>query len=161
MTEQDKLQKKFDDPQFIAELKKCSSEEDAAKLFTENGIELDARTLSAMLKTFCAVQSGEIKFTEDVEEDELSDDLAEEVAGGNSDMVDPFAQLNAVFSVMLNNPMVVSILIENFGDEKSVATANNIRKVAFIMEEYGHIPLAKQTMQMATQTMQYIRSQGG
>lgn len=157
------LQKKFSDENFLAELKKCSTAEDAAKLFSENGIEVDAKTLKGALTTIRAVESGALVLSaevdEDLEEGELSDDLAERVAGGNEDISQAFTPLVQMFSVMMNNPMCVSILIENMFGEEAAPAAQNLRKVSFIMEQAG-FPLAKQNMQMAQHTMQCLQEQG-
>ena len=158
------LQKKFSDEKFISNLKKCYTAEDAAKIFNENGIEIDAKTLKGALTTIRAVESGELVLNskvvaDELEDGELSDDLAERVAGGNDDISQAFAPLVTMFNVMMNNPMCVSILIENmFGTEMAPA-AQNLRKVSLIMEQAG-FPLAQQNMQMAQYTMQWLQEQG-
>lgn len=158
------LQEKFSDEKFLAELKKCSSAEDAAKLFSENGIEIDAKTLTGALTTIHKVQSGELvlsaEVNDDLEEGELSDELAERVAGGNDDFSQAFAPLVTMFSVMMDNPMCVSILIENMFGEEAAPAAKNLRTVSIIMEQAG-FPLAKQNMQMAQYTMQWLQQQEG
>ena len=63
------LQKKFSDEKFLSELKKCSTSEEAAKLISENGIEIDAKTLEGALTTICAVQTGELVLSGEDEED--------------------------------------------------------------------------------------------
>ncbi len=156
------LQEKFSDEKFLAELKKCSSAEDAAKLFSENGIEIDEKTLTGALTTIRKVQSGELvlnaEVNVDLEEGELSDELAERVAGGNDDFSQAFAPLVTMFSVMMDNPMCVSILIENMFGEEAAPAAKNLRTVSIIMEQAG-FPLAKQNMQMAQYTMQWLQQQ--
>lgn len=158
------LQEKFSDEKFLATLKKCSTAEDAAKLFSENGIEIDAKALTGVLTTIRAVESGELVLSpevdNDLEEGELSDDLAERVAGGNDDMAQAFTPLIQMFSVMMNNPMCLSILIENMFGEEAAPAAQNLRKVSFIMEQAG-FPLARQNMQMAQYTMEWLQQQEG
>lgn len=158
------MQEKFADEKFLSALKKCSTAEDAAKLFSENGIEVDAKTLQGALTTIRAVQSGELVLTEKVDDDledgELSDDLAEKVAGGNDDMSQAFTPLFQMFNVMMDNPMCVSILIENMFGEDVGPAAQNLRTVSYIMEQAG-VPLAKQNMQMAQYTMNWLQQQEG
>lgn len=157
------LQEKFSDEKFLADLKKCSTAEDAAKLFNENGIEIDAKTLTGVLTTIRKVQSGELvlieKVATDLEEGELPDDIAERVAGGNQDMDNAFAPMIQMFSVMMNNPMCVSILIENMFGPEATPVAQNLRKVSYIMEQAG-FPMAQQNMQMAQYTMNWLQEQG-
>ena len=159
------LQKKFSDEKFLSELKKCSTSEEAAKLISENGIEIDAKTLEGALTTICAVQTGELVLSgeeeEDLEEGELSDDLAERVAGGNNEEQDPFAPLLQMFSLMVNNPMCASILIENLFGEEAAPAAQGLRYVSGLMESQFKVPVAKQTMQMVQSTMNLLQQQQG
>ena len=155
------LHETFSDEKFLADLKKCSTTEDVAKLFSEHGLKVNAEILHDAIMAINAVKSGVISTpvtAEKIEDDELPDELAEKVAGGGSVSSELSGQFSKIFSVMGDNPMVISIIMENLAGERAAVAAANLRAVAYIIEKHYGIPLAAQTMNMATQVFQMINS---
>ena len=149
----------FSDEKFLNALRSCKTTEDAAKLFNENGVKVNAQVLEDALLLINAVKENSTAAkNNNLEEDELPDDYAEQVAGGgkmSSSFQESFGQ---IFNIIGDNPMVVSIMMENFGGAKASQAAANLRAVAFLIEDRYGIPLYQQTMQMATDVLNMIET---